>query len=123
MNREQKTAGLGLALSSVLTASFVAWLWIMTDRFLFVAWEPGIPGCEVYHSWNGYGYALWMLFVPLCWVTVPVSLLLAYSWTSTVARLKQGKTIANNVLKRYRLPLRDRRSLSTTFCETRRIST
>ena len=99
MNKEGKSAYLRLVLALMLTASFGTWLWIMTDRLLFIAWEPGIPGCEVYHSWNGYGYALWMLFVPFCWITVPVILLLAYSWTTTIIGFRKGKTIANNELE------------------------
>ena len=87
-----KRAGIRLGLAIALTMVFAIWLWRVFDSALFLAWEPGIPGCEEYYSWNGYSCALWCIFVIFGWVTIPIIILTVIAWATGFRAIRETKT-------------------------------
>ena len=94
MNRK---AIIRLTLATALTMAFAAWLLRMFDLALFAAWDPSIPGCEEYYSWNGYSVALWFLFINLGWVTIPATVLTVIAWATGFRALRETKTTNQKV--------------------------
>ena len=95
---DRGTAIVRLALTGVLSVLFAAYAWLVFDAALFIAWEPNIPGCEEYYSWNGYSFALWNLFVALGWITFPLLALICLGWFTGLSSLKHKQEVANNGL-------------------------
>jgi hypothetical protein len=91
----RRSAAVRLTLTGILTVLFAVCAWVVFDAALFTAWEPGIPGCEEYYSWNGYSYALWSIFVELGWVTIPLLALICFGWFTGLSTLKQKRESAN----------------------------
>jgi hypothetical protein len=74
----------GLVLASLLSVAFIAFAWVVIDRSLFTAWEPGIPSEERYFSAEHIRYSLFCLFGVLWWITLPFLLLISYMWFATI---------------------------------------
>ena len=90
---------IGLVLAVLLTSAFVAYAWVVINKSLFIAWEPGIPGEENYFSAEHIGYAIFCLFGLLWWITVPFLLFLAYAWSATIRNKRTPVNIANQTLE------------------------
>jgi hypothetical protein len=72
--------GKAFALAAFASVLFLGYLLVVIQGALFTAWEPDIPGQDVYGSTEHLGYALSCVFGDLWWVTFPAVVVLSCLW-------------------------------------------